>query len=310
MLPVLRKGKRELQFRNFVLPVGLCLTPGSHRTRKRRRSVALITAEVCDIISNARHLGVATASGVNSQAPARQGLALTPRFGVASASGYDFCLENWVLIGLQSGVTSHHHPQLSSSSSGLLPSCPPYWMMFSSTQQSCVANRHSSDFWEPNPQQRSNSLNADIMRTKFTISDSENEGESIAQNSKSSVSMTIHPNGAASRQRGHQKAFIADLLNPPACLSSLPHQRRKNPRQCSLSVLEMSSQLDRNEDNQAQSLFSDRILHTKTPNTIVSNSAVTIRCPNNRANTVQMLSSITNYRTMAQGPCVVSKTAK
>ncbi|CAB1419225.1 unnamed protein product [Pleuronectes platessa] len=46
----------------------------------------LITAEVCDIISNARRFGVATASGVTSQAPARQGLA-PPRFGVASASG-------------------------------------------------------------------------------------------------------------------------------------------------------------------------------------------------------------------------------
>ncbi|CAB1431963.1 unnamed protein product [Pleuronectes platessa] len=63
------------------------LTPGSHRTRKRRGSEALITAEVCDIISNARRFGVATASGVTSQAPARQGLALTPRFGVAPASG-------------------------------------------------------------------------------------------------------------------------------------------------------------------------------------------------------------------------------
>ncbi|CAB1442475.1 unnamed protein product, partial [Pleuronectes platessa] len=34
----------------------------------------LITAEVCDIISNARRFGVATASGVTSQAPARPGI--------------------------------------------------------------------------------------------------------------------------------------------------------------------------------------------------------------------------------------------
>ncbi|CAB1414306.1 unnamed protein product [Pleuronectes platessa] len=57
----------------------------SHRTLKHRATprlpssdrfgVELITAEVCDIISNARRFGVATASGVNSQAPARQGLA-------------------------------------------------------------------------------------------------------------------------------------------------------------------------------------------------------------------------------------------
>ena len=205
-----------------------------------------------------------------------------------------------MLTGLQSGITSHHRPQLSSSSSGLLPSCPPYWMMFSSTQHSCVANRNSSDFWEPNPRQRSHSLNADIMCPRFTISDSENEGESMAQNAKTCVSMTVHPNGAASRQCGQQKAFIADLLNPPACLSSLPHQRRKNLRQCSLSVLEMSSQLDPNEDNQAHSLFSHRIFHTKTPNTRVSNSGIPIRVSNNRANTVQMLPSITYYSTMVR----------
>ncbi|CAB1424159.1 unnamed protein product, partial [Pleuronectes platessa] len=41
--------------------------------------IELITAEVCDIISNARRFGVATASGVTSQAPARQGLAATLR---------------------------------------------------------------------------------------------------------------------------------------------------------------------------------------------------------------------------------------
>ncbi|CAB1413780.1 unnamed protein product [Pleuronectes platessa] len=51
-----------------------------------RLTRALITAEVCEVISNARRFGGATASGVNSQAPARQGLALTPHFCGASAS--------------------------------------------------------------------------------------------------------------------------------------------------------------------------------------------------------------------------------
>ncbi|XP_069379184.1 uncharacterized protein ubap1lb isoform X2 [Paralichthys olivaceus] len=222
----------------------------------------------------------------------------TDYLNILQDTEYEFCLENWVLTGLQSGVPSQHQPQLSSSSSGLLPSCPPYWMMFSSTQQSCMANRHSSDFWEPNPRQRSHSLNADIMRTRFNISDSENEGDSMAQNAKTCVTMKVHSNGAASHQRGQQKAFIADLLNPPSCLSSLPHQRRKNLRQCSLSVLEMSSELDPNEDNHEQSLSSHRILNTKTPNTRVFNSAIPIRVPYNRANTVQRLPSITNYSTM------------
>ncbi|XP_052417260.1 ubiquitin-associated protein 1-like [Carassius gibelio] len=89
---------------------------------------------------------------------------------------YVFSLENWVLTGLQGG-----YPTLNPRSS-CEPSatCPPYWMMFSSPQESRLASRWSSDFWEPNPRPRSRSLNAAHYRTmnarvKFTISDSEDE---------------------------------------------------------------------------------------------------------------------------------------
>ncbi|CAB1419137.1 unnamed protein product [Pleuronectes platessa] len=67
--------------------IGAALTPRFGVASASGVNPALITAAVCDIISNARRFGVATASGVTSQAPARQGLALTPRFCVASASG-------------------------------------------------------------------------------------------------------------------------------------------------------------------------------------------------------------------------------
>ncbi|XP_026149718.1 ubiquitin-associated protein 1-like [Mastacembelus armatus] len=199
---------------------------------------------------------------------------------VLQETEYDFNLENWVLTGLQSGFTRQPQSQPSSSSSGLLPSCPPYWMMFRSPQQNLLA---SSDFSEHNPRQHSHSLNPAVLRTKLAISDSEDEGVCTAQKTQTCMSVKgcvagEHP--AASCQRGQrkaQKAFIPDLLNPPACLSSLPHQRRKNLRQCSLSVLDVSSQHDNNTDGQEQSLSSPRTLTTRTINT---------RAPNTRANTV------------------------
>ncbi|XP_058639566.1 ubiquitin-associated protein 1-like [Onychostoma macrolepis] len=89
---------------------------------------------------------------------------------------YVFSLENWVLTGLQGG-----YPTLNPRSScELTATCPPYWMMFSSPQESRLASRWSSDFWEPNPRPRSRSLNAAHYRTmnarvKFTISDSEDD---------------------------------------------------------------------------------------------------------------------------------------
>ncbi|TRY83717.1 hypothetical protein DNTS_018519 [Danionella cerebrum] len=89
---------------------------------------------------------------------------------------YVFSLENWVLTGLQSGYSTRS----SSSSYESRATCPPYWMMFSSPQESRLASRWSSDFWEPNPRPRSRSLNAAHYRAmnarvKFTISDSEDE---------------------------------------------------------------------------------------------------------------------------------------
>ncbi|XP_056318679.1 ubiquitin-associated protein 1-like [Danio aesculapii] len=89
---------------------------------------------------------------------------------------YVFSLENWVLTGLQGGYST----LTPRSSCELTATCPPYWMMFSSPQESRLASRWSSDFWEPNPRPRSRSLNAAHYRNmntrvKFTISDSEDE---------------------------------------------------------------------------------------------------------------------------------------
>lgn len=201
---------------------------------------------------------------------------------------YEFNLEKWVLTGLQNGFTNQQKPQVSSSTSGVPPSCPPYWMMFSSPQQSRLASRHSSDFWEPNPRQRSRSLNASVMRTKFAI-DSEDEGEKAAQKTKTPVTPAVanlsrdHSVPVCQRvQRKAQKAFVPDLLNPPACLSSLPHQRRKNLRQCSLSGLETSKKNDPKTDIQSKN---------STPHRNPNNRSYTIdRIPsNNKQKPTQMV---------------------
>ncbi|XP_074522171.1 uncharacterized protein ubap1lb [Halichoeres trimaculatus] len=204
---------------------------------------------------------------------------------------YEFSLENWVLTGLQSSSTTQHPPQPSSSSaSGLLPSCPPYWMMLSSPQQSRLASRHCSDFWEPNPRQRSHSLNPIVLRPKPAVSESEEKENSSKQKANTSLSVKTYTgvrSPATPRQRKSQKAFVPDLLNPPACLSSLPHQRRKNLRQCSLSGLD-SSKPDPDTRSQTK----------KTPDTM----ALKIRAPNTRANTVDRLSSVKHPKTAQASP--------
>lgn len=157
-----------------------------------------------------------------------------------------------MLTGLQSGFATQHQLNPSSSSSSLLSSCPPYWMLFSS------------------PRQRSHSLNSSILRIKATISPSHDE-EGTTQKARTSSIVTVspgeqHPSANCQRgQRKAQKAFVPDLLNPPACLSSLPHQRRKNLRQCSLSVLDTPTQQDPNTETYPQSASSHTASDMRIP---------------------------------------------
>ncbi|XP_010875665.2 ubiquitin-associated protein 1-like [Esox lucius] len=153
---------------------------------------------------------------------------------------YVFCLENWVLQGLQNGYPSQPQTSIPGSQSEALPSCPPYWHLFSSPQESRLASRHSSDFWEPNPRQRSRSLNPVDMRAgvKFVISDSEEEDCSSAEGSLGSGSGQ-HLTGAPNPM----KTCTSNVLNLPASQSALvPHQRKKTLRQSSLSILQTSAE--------------------------------------------------------------------
>ncbi|KAM6936961.1 uncharacterized protein FYW49_020776 [Xenentodon cancila] len=81
---------------------------------------------------------------------------------------YGFNLERWILRRQQPVCP--------------VPSCPPYWQMFSSPQESRMCNHRSSDLWTPRPRPRSHSLtSADACKlhhrtVKFLISDSDEDG--------------------------------------------------------------------------------------------------------------------------------------
>ncbi|XP_067308049.1 ubiquitin-associated protein 1-like [Pseudorasbora parva] len=159
---------------------------------------------------------------------------------------YVFSLENWVLTGLQGG-----YPTLNPHSScELTATCPPYWMMFSSPQESRLASRWSSDFWEPNPRPRSRSLNAAHYRAmngrvKFTISDSEDEefteedgaalGDGEPQPKRRDFALPRQGPGL----KDLQSCASSNLLNlPSSCIFSA--QRQGNVRQSSLCRLNSS----------------------------------------------------------------------
>lgn len=159
---------------------------------------------------------------------------------------YEFSLEHRVLTGLQGGFAKQRCAE-PTPSSGLLPSCPPYWMMFSTSRGPVLVGRSCSDTWEADPGQRSD---APTTCTEPVASECQHEAVPAPDQAKTESDVKCSPGGVhigASRQRGQrkvQKAFVPDLLNPPTCLSSLPHQRRKNLRQCSLSELEGTKQHD------------------------------------------------------------------
>ncbi|XP_029379633.1 ubiquitin-associated protein 1-like [Echeneis naucrates] len=92
---------------------------------------------------------------------------------------YDFSLEKLVLTGQQPAC--------------LAPSCPPYWLMFSSPQVSHRNSRRSSEPWTPSLRPRSHSLNSTEARwlhhrtVKFSVYDSEDEDGYFEDNEASST---------------------------------------------------------------------------------------------------------------------------
>lgn len=87
------------------------------------------------------------------------------------------------------------------------PSCPPYWLMFSSPQGSRRAGRRNSDPWVLSPRPRSHSLSSADTRwlqprtVKFLISDSEDEDGYNEDNEGSSTDDARQPIKSKERPR-------------------------------------------------------------------------------------------------------------
>ncbi|XP_069384275.1 ubiquitin-associated protein 1-like [Paralichthys olivaceus] len=98
---------------------------------------------------------------------------------------YRFNLEKWILTGQQPVCPT--------------PSCPPFWLMFSSPQESSRTNRRSSEKWAPSLRPRSHSLNSTEARwlhhrtVKFLVSDSEDEDGYFEDNEGSSAEDARQP---------------------------------------------------------------------------------------------------------------------
>ncbi|XP_068598003.1 ubiquitin-associated protein 1-like [Brachionichthys hirsutus] len=221
--------------------------------------------------------------------------------GVLRETEYDFSLENSALTGLQNGLPSQHQPL--SSSSALVPSCPPYWIMFSSPQQSRLASRHCSDFWEPNPRPRSNSLNPAVLRPKCAASDKPELSTETCLSVQAGPAAERPPTSCQHGQGRVQRAFVPNLLNPPTCLSSLPHQRRKNLRQSSLSVLE-ASKPHRPGSEQSKNPASPRTTHVRAPNTKPNAGARLSNTSNHNTGHTKSVSPDSSRDSFDHGPAI------
>lgn len=106
---------------------------------------------------------------------------------------YGFNLERWILIGQQPASQ--------------VPSCPPFWLMFSSPPETHQLSLRDSRLWGPGPRPRSHSLSsADIhplhRRTvKFLPTDSDEEEGSYENDHGSSAEGLLHRVNSRERPR-------------------------------------------------------------------------------------------------------------
>ncbi|KAM8751691.1 uncharacterized protein AB9X84_013129 isoform 1-T1 [Acanthopagrus schlegelii] len=135
---------------------------------------------------------------------------------------YGFNLEKWITTGKQSVHQA--------------PSCPPYWMMFCSPQESHRAGRRSKDGGAPSPRPRSHSLNSADTRwlrhrtVKFLVSDSEDEDGYNEDTENSSTEDAPHPFKSRERPRSAAPKDPVSRVKDMHLCPSTQHCKPDSPR--------------------------------------------------------------------------------
>ncbi|KAM3608976.1 uncharacterized protein V6R79_007899 [Siganus canaliculatus] len=135
---------------------------------------------------------------------------------------YKFNLEKWILPGQQ----PNH----------LAPSCPPYWLMFSSPQESRRSSRRCSDSWVASPRPRSHSLNSADSRwlhhrtVKFLISESSDEDGYCEDNEGSSTEDAPKPYNSRDWHRSTAPKDPVSRVKNMHLGSSTHHIKPDSPR--------------------------------------------------------------------------------
>lgn len=128
---------------------------------------------------------------------------------------YDFCLENWVLNGFC--ARSNKHVSVSERG-GVLPSCPPYWLLFSSPQERRSAHLCRKGFWEKERQRSLSLSSADLQRRHhsrmhFLIDNAEQEAAGYSEDDE--CSSTDEDQGFHSQNKDKTKlSLLLDVQRP------------------------------------------------------------------------------------------------
>ncbi|XP_017570472.1 ubiquitin-associated protein 1-like [Pygocentrus nattereri] len=137
---------------------------------------------------------------------------------------YEFSLENWVLTELHAGSFKDPGvPVCSPEDMCAVPSCPPYWLLFSSPQVRHTTRHRSKELREDGPRPRSLSMSAvvDPQRRRlprsvhFLMADSECEGAGYREDDEGSSSEDDAP---ASRSHSAERPRSSGPKRPPSLL--------------------------------------------------------------------------------------------
>ncbi|KAK2834598.1 hypothetical protein Q7C36_015299 [Tachysurus vachellii] len=163
---------------------------------------------------------------------------------------YDFCLENWVLNGFRDRSNKHDIvPELG----GVIPSCPPYWLLFSSPQERRSVHLCRKGLCDKVQRHRSLSLSsADLQRrhltrTHFLVDNSAHDAAGYSEDDEGSSPEEDQRFRSQSRERSkfcllqdtqrsvsprapvhsykNSSSSLKEMSSPPSLRSSRPHKK-------------------------------------------------------------------------------------